>query len=224
MHKPLDRLMRKLGYQFEQTALLEQALTHRSHKGKHNERLEFLGDAVLGMVIAETLFSQFPDTPEGDLTRMRSSLVKGVTLAEIAQELGLSDYLRLGQGELKSGGFRRESILADAVEAIIGAIYLDKGLSACKDRILCWYAERLTQITPKEQKDAKTRLQEYLQGFRLPLPVYDVIATEGEAHQQTFTVRCMVQGYDAVTATGNSRRKAEQDAASIVLEKIKHDR
>jgi len=222
--KSLSPLMKRLDYQFSDQSLLEQALTHRSCKGKHNERLEFLGDALLGLVIAEALFQQFPATREGDLTRMRSALVKGVTLAEIAQELGLAEYLRLGPGELKSGGARRESILADALEAILGAIYLDSGMAACKTRILQLFASRLSNIAPGEQKDSKTRLQEYLQGLRQPLPVYDVIATVGEAHQQTFTVRCTIPGLPPFTATGSSRRKAEQDAANMALETIKHDR
>lgn len=224
MQKPLAPLMRKIGYQFQNVALLEQALTHRSCKGQHNERLEFLGDALLGLVIAEALFARFPQTREGDLTRMRSSLVKGVTLASIAQELGLSEFLRLGPGELKSGGFRRESILADALEAIIGAIYLDNGMAACKAQIMLWFEQRLHDITPGQQKDSKTLLQEYLQGLRKPLPTYDVIATAGEAHQQTFTVRCTVPGLAPISATGSSRRKAEQDAAQYALEQIKHDR
>tara|TARA_R110002126_G_scaffold119373_14_gene260283 strand:+ start:1589 stop:2263 length:675 start_codon:yes stop_codon:yes gene_type:complete len=224
MLQPVKPLMTKLGYQFAQPELLEQALTHRSCKGKHNERLEFLGDAVLGMIIAQTLFEQFPQTREGDLTRMRSALVKGVTLAEIAQELAIAQYLRLGPGELKSGGHRRESILADALEAILGAIFLDRGMEACRERILVWFGERLKHIAPGEQKDSKTRLQEYLQGLRLALPVYDVIATTGEAHQQTFTVRCSVPGIKPITATGSSRRKAEQDAANAALEQIKNER
>ncbi|HSG52124.1 MAG TPA: ribonuclease III [Rheinheimera sp.] len=224
MQKSLTPLMARLGYQFENIALLEQALTHRSCKGQHNERLEYLGDAVLSLVIAETLFANFPKAREGDLTRMRAALVKGVTLAEVAQELRLSEHLRLGPGELKSGGFRRESILADAVEAILGAIYLDTGMAACKERILFWFGSRISSITPGEQKDSKTLLQEHLQGLRLALPVYDVIATTGEAHQQTFTVRCTIAGMAPFTATGSSRRKAEQDAAHMALEKIKHDR
>ncbi|WP_372627160.1 ribonuclease III [Arsukibacterium sp.] len=224
MLQPVKPLMTKLGYQFRQPELLEQALTHRSCKGKHNERLEFLGDAVLGLIIAQMLFAQFPQTREGDLTRMRSALVKGVTLAEIAQELAIAQYLRLGPGELKSGGHRRESILADALEAILGAIFLDSGMEACRERINVWFAERLAQIAPGEQKDSKTRLQEYLQGLRLALPVYDVIATTGEAHQQTFTVRCTVPGIAPITASGSSRRKAEQDAANAALEQIKNER
>jgi len=223
MQKPVSGLMKKLGYQFQQVALLEQALTHRSCKGEHNERLEFLGDAILSMVIAEALYIHFPKAREGDLTRMRSSLVKGVTLAEIAKELELAEFLRLGPGEMKSGGLRRESIQADAVEAILGAIFLDAGIEACKERILSWYGSRLTVIQPGVQKDSKTQLQEYLQGRRLPLPLYEVIDTQGDDHDQIFTVRCTVQGRAPVTASGNSRRKAEQDSARILLEQVKND-
>ncbi len=222
--QPVTGLMKKLGYQFQQASLLEQALTHRSCKGAHNERLEFLGDAILSLVIAEALFQHFPKAREGDLTRMRSSLVKGVTLAEIAKELGIAEYLRLGPGEMKSGGLRRESIQADAVEAILGAIYLDAGIEVCRERILTWYGSRLTVIQPGVQKDSKTQLQEYLQGRRLALPLYEVIDTKGDAHDQTFTVRCTVAGREPVIATGSSRRKAEQDCAHILLEQINHER
>lgn len=222
--QPVTGLMKKLGHQFQQASLLEQALTHRSCKGAHNERLEFLGDAILSLVIAEALYQHFPKAREGDLTRMRSSLVKGVTLAEIAKELGLAQYLRLGPGELKSGGVRRESIQADAVEAILGAIYLDAGMQVCKERILAWYGSRLLSIQPGVQKDSKTQLQEYLQGRRLALPVYEVIDTKGDAHDQIFTVRCTVQGRESVVASGSSRRKAEQDCAHMILEQIQNER
>ena len=222
MLPPLAKLEQKLGYQFQEQRLLEQALTHRSCKGQHNERLEFLGDAVLGLVIAEALFQNHPKTREGDLTRMRASLVKGVTLAEIAKELDIAAHLRLGPGELKSGGSRRESIQADAVEAVLGAIYLDAGLEACRERILHWFGSRLTTIEPGVQKDSKTKLQEYLQGRRLALPIYEVIDIQGEAHEQTFTVRCTVAGFAAVTASGSSRRKAEQDCALQILEQLNH--
>lgn len=220
---PLSRLIPMLGYDFSQPELLQQALTHRSCKGRHNERLEFLGDAILSMVIAEALYQHFPNAKEGELTRMRASLVKGVTLAEIATELSIADYLRLGPGEMKSGGHRRESILADAFEAILGAIYLDAGLDVCKERILYWFSSRLQQITPQQQKDSKTRLQEYLQGRRLALPVYQVEHTEGEAHNQQFTVSCRIEGRAAVVASGSSRRKAEQDAAYKMLERIQDE-
>jgi ribonuclease-3 len=175
------------------------------------------------MVIAEALYKHFPKAREGDLTRMRSSLVKGITLAEIAKELELAEYLRLGPGEMKSGGLRRESIQADAVEAILGAIFLDSGIDACKERILSWFGSRLTGIQPGVQKDSKTQLQEYLQGRRLALPLYEVIDTQGDDHDQVFTVRCTVQGRAPVIASGNSRRKAEQDSARMLLEQIKND-
>jgi ribonuclease-3 len=215
----VNRLSKKIGYSFEQPELLIQALTHRSAKGQHNERLEFLGDSILGFVIAEALFEKFPKHDEGDLTRMRSSLVKGVTLAEIGRDFNLGEYLILGPGELKSGGHRRESILEDAIEAIIGAVYLDSNITQCKDLILKWFAKRLSSIKPgHEQKDPKTRLQEYLQGRKIPLPVYDVIDTSGQSHNQQFTVSCVTEVVDTeIVAKGTSRRKAEQAAAHQVL-------
>ncbi len=218
----LKQLSNKLGYQFKQPELLLQALTHRSAKGAHNERLEFLGDSILGFVIAEALFEKFPRENEGDLTRMRSSLVKGVTLAKIARNFGLGEYLILGPGELKSGGHRRDSILEDAVEAIIGAIFLDSNIENCKKLILSWFEERLSSIKPgQEQKDPKTRLQEYLQGRKIPLPLYEVIATTGQSHNQEFTVKCTTSEINTEVITkGSSRRKAEQAAASKVLEII----
>jgi len=222
----INRLSKKIGYRFNQPELLIQALTHRSAKGHHNERLEFLGDSILGFVIAEALFEQFPKHDEGDLTRMRSSLVKGVTLAELGRDFNLGEHLILGPGELKSGGHRRESILEDAIEAIIGAVYLDSDISQCKQLILAWFAQRLSAIKPgNEQKDPKTRLQEYLQGRKISLPIYDVINTTGQSHNQQFTVRCTTEVIESeVVAKGTSRRKAEQSAAQQVLallEKIK---
>jgi ribonuclease-3 len=219
----IARLSKKLGYSFNDQSLLLQALTHRSAKGAHNERLEFLGDSILGFIIAETLYEKFPQQNEGDLTRMRSSLVKGVTLAEIARDFDLGDFLILGPGELKSGGHRRDSILEDAVEAIIGAVYIDSDIYTCKDLVLQWFAQRLGSIKPgQEQKDPKTRIQEYLQGRKIPLPQYEVIHTTGQSHNQEFTVRCVIKELDIeVTTKGTSRRKAEQAAASKVLEVIK---
>jgi len=218
----INRLSKKIGYRFTQQDLLIQALTHRSAKGQHNERLEFLGDSILGFVIAEALFEKFPKHDEGDLTRMRSSLVKGVTLAEIGRDFHLGEHLILGPGELKSGGHRRESILEDAIEAIIGAVYLDSNISQCKQLILNWFAPRLSSIKPgNEQKDPKTRLQEYLQGRKIPLPVYDVIDTSGQSHNQHFTVRCITEVVKTeVIAKGTSRRKAEQAAAQQVLAQL----
>ncbi|MCL1113254.1 MULTISPECIES: ribonuclease III [Shewanella] len=218
--KNLPRLCRTLGYEFTNIELLTQALTHRSAANKHNERLEFLGDSILSIVISDALYHQFPKVTEGDLSRMRATLVKGDTLTLIAKEFKLGDYLYLGPGELKSGGFRRESILADAVEAIIGAIYLDANLDVCRNLLLKWYEERLAKIKPGiNQKDPKTILQEHLQGFKKPLPDYQVVAIEGEAHDQTFTVECKISELDeVVTGVAGSRRKAEQLAAAQVLE------
>ncbi|KGJ89080.1 ribonuclease III [Colwellia psychrerythraea] len=215
----LARLTKKLGYEFSEPALLVQALTHRSAKGAHNERLEFLGDSILGFVIAEALYEQFPKHDEGDLTRMRSSLVKGVTLAEVARDFDLGECLILGPGELKSGGHRRESILEDAIEAIIGAVYLDSTIERCKALILNWFEKRLSVIKPgNEQKDPKTRLQEFLQGRKIPLPAYEVIDTSGQSHNQEFTVRCQTSIInEVVIAKGTSRRKAEQAAAQQIL-------
>ncbi|WP_032479655.1 ribonuclease III, partial [Vibrio cholerae] len=197
MTPPMNKLTSKLGYTFKETELLNLALTHRSANGKHNERLEFLGDSILSFVIADELYRRFPKVNEGDMSRMRATLVRGNTLAELGREFDLGDYLKLGPGELKSGGFRRDSILADAVEAIIGAIYLDSDLETARSIVLEWYHGRLEEIKPgASQKDPKTRLQEFLQGRRKPLPVYTVTNIKGEAHNQEFTVACEVAGMD----------------------------
>lgn len=219
----LTALSKRIGYTFNDQKLLLQALTHRSAKGDHNERLEFLGDSILGFVIAEALFIQFPDHDEGDLTRMRSSLVRGITLAELGRTFNLGDHLILGAGELKSGGHKRDSILEDAVEAIIGAVYLDSNQERCKKLILDWFEQHLTKIKPgNEQKDPKTRLQEYLQGRKIPLPDYEVTEITGQSHNQQFTVKCNTRVIDSeVIAKGTSRRKAEQSAAQQVLDLIK---
>ena len=216
------KLTSKLGYTFKETELLNLALTHRSANGKHNERLEFLGDSILSFVIADELYRRFPKVNEGDMSRMRATLVRGNTLAELGREFDLGDYLKLGPGELKSGGFRRDSILADAVEAIIGAIYLDSDLETARSIVLEWYHGRLEEIKPgASQKDPKTRLQEFLQGRRKPLPVYTVTNIKGEAHNQEFTVACEVAGMDTpVIGKGTSRRKAEQAAAETALEQL----
>ena len=187
----INRLQRKLGYTFHHQELLQQALTHRSASSKHNERLEFLGDSILSFVIANALYHRFPRVDEGDMSRMRATLVRGNTLAEIAREFELGECLRLGPGELKSGGFRRESILADTVEALIGGIFLDSDIQNVERLILSWYQSRLDEISPGDkQKDPKTRLQEYLQGRHLPLPSYLVVQVRGEAHDQEFTIHC----------------------------------
>lgn len=218
----LARLQKKLGYQFKQIDWLKQALTHRSAASKHNERLEFLGDAILNFTIAEALYHQFPKCNEGELSRMRASLVREPTLAILARQFELGNYLHLGSGELKSGGFRRESILADCVEAIIGAISLDSNLEQTRQIIQLWYQDLLSKIKPGEnQKDPKTRLQEYLQGKRLPLPSYNVVEIKGEAHCQTFKVECQIANDERTfIGIGSSRRKAEQAAAEKILQEL----
>lgn len=224
MNKDVSLLYKKIGYEFNDVSLLEQAMTHRSYRGKHNERLEFLGDSILSFVIANALYHHFPKEREGDLSRMRSTLVRGQTLAELALEFSLGDFLRLGPGELKSGGYRRESTLADAVEAIIGAVYLDSDIETCRQLVLAWYQERLDAISPgSSQKDPKTLLQEYLQARKKPLPNYSVTDTKGQAHNQIFTVECEVEGMAPVIAKGGSRRKAEQKAAEQILKIIKNE-
>jgi ribonuclease-3 len=188
----------------------------------HNERLEFLGDAVLSFVVSAELYQRFPNVDEGSLSRLRSSLVKGEALAVLARRMELGDYLNLGSGELKSGGFRRESILADALEAIIGAVYLDGGVEAARQFVLGLYGERLDQATPiTHLKDPKTRLQEYLQARRRALPDYEVISMSGDDHDQTFVVRCVAEGLATPTeGIGNTRRKAEQAAAEEALTRL----
>lgn len=221
MIPPLSRLSASLGHTFRQPELLEEALTHRSASARNNERLEFLGDALLNLVVAEHLFQVYPKASEGELSRLRASLVKGETLAELARGLKLGDWLRLGAGELKSGGFRRESILSDTLEAIFGAVYLDEGFSACRHLILRLYRDHLTGLASAgELKDPKTRLQEYLQSRQQALPVYNVLEVRGEPHAQSFLVECVAADARTV-ATGVSRRKAEQEAARRLLEKIR---
>ncbi len=218
-----ELLYKRLGFTFSNPGHLECALTHRSANKSHNERLEFLGDSILNFLMSVELYQRFPEADEGDLSRLRAQLVKGETLGKLAIELKLGDFLRLGEGELKSGGFRRESILADTVEAIIGAIYLDAGIEATKAFILRIYATALAQSRLDDNlKDPKTRLQELMQGRGLNLPVYEVTETFGQAHNQTFKVTCTVALLNnAVEAIGNSRRKAEQMAAERALELIK---
>ncbi|BBI01215.1 ribonuclease III [Buchnera aphidicola (Nipponaphis monzeni)] len=213
------KLQKILGYTFTQKNLLTQALTHRSASNKHNERLEFLGDSILSFVIANALYKYFPNVNEGDMSRMRATLVRGNTLAKIAHEFALGKYLKLGQGELKSGGFHRESILANTVEALIGSIFLDSNIITIEKLILKWYKERLKKISPGDtQKDPKTRLQEYLQSKHLPLPSYLIIQVYGEAHNQLFTIQCEIVGIkEYIVGIGTSRRKAEQDAAHRIL-------
>ncbi len=198
------------------------AMTHRSFGNQNNERLEFLGDSLVNMIIAEHLYHHFERAREGQLSRLRARMVKGVTLAEIGREFELGQYLRLGSGEKKSGGFRRDSILADAVESIIGAIYLDSDFDTCRQRVLHWFEKRLQRLDIQDtQKDPKTRLQEYLQSRQFPLPRYEVISVDGEAHAQTFHVSCALPSLDRkTTGVGSSRRIAEQQAARAALQQL----
>ena len=216
------RLARALGHAFAREELLLLALTHRSASAANNERLEFLGDALLGFVVAEALVSRFPDADEGTLSRMRASLVKRESLAALARNLNLGDYLRLGAGELRTGGHTRDSILADALEAVLGAVYLDGGFSRSRAVILGLFRNGLEQQTEaRVAKDPKTRLQELLQSRHRPIPEYEVLAIGGSQHEQHFTVRCRLtdDGTDS-RGEGTSRRRAEQAAAQAMLDRI----
>lgn len=215
-------LATKLGHEFRDPVLLVRALTHRSFSGANNERLEFLGDALIGLFIADALYAGRPRAEEGDLSRWRSSLVRERSLAAIARRLGLGNYLRLGEGELKSGGWRRDSVLADAVEALIAAVYLDGGFDAAQQTSRTLFAQDLADLPDAETlKDPKTRLQEWLQGRSRPLPVYEVLEESGPAHRRYFLVRASLTDEDrASDASGSSRRIAEQQAASSLLESL----
>lgn len=218
-----QRLLTRLGYEFKDTKLCHLALTHRSFGNPNNERLEFLGDSILNFVIGEDLFRRFPEAKEGQLSRLRALLVKGETLAELAREFNIGENLILGEGELKSGGCRRDSILADAVEALIGAIHLDSGDEVSKERVLAWYHERLEAIVLNDNpKDAKTQLQELLQSRKKALPDYRVVEVSGEAHAQVFTIECHCALLKKPTSsTASSRRVAEKKAAAKALDLIK---
>jgi len=218
----LKRLNALLGYHFKDAELLKKALAHRSVSHNNNERLEFLGDALLNFIIGAQLFYKFPTAQEGELTRMRARLVREETVALIARELQLHDFIQLGVGELKSGGHNRASILADALEAIIGAIYLDASLEVCKQTLLKWYDTQLKMIHPDTiQKDPKTLLQEYLQAKSLATPEYVVEKISGLAHEQTFFVSCTIKALSQIfKGQGRSRRVAEQAAAQIALEAL----
>lgn len=218
----LTKLQKLISYEFKDETLLLKALTHRSADKSHNERLEYLGDSILSFVIAEALFTQFPHVDEGDLSQMRSTLVCGEMLAVIGQDFGLGDCLILGQGELKSGGHRRESIISDAVEAIIGAIYLDSNIDIIKKLILAWYQTRLMNIQPGiKQKDAKTRLQEYLQGIHQARPVYLIVEVIGNDHEQEFVIQCKIENdSNQYMGRGVNRRKAEQIAAQAAIDNL----
>ena len=225
----VDNVERLIGYQFSDKSLLKLGLMHRSVARSadtplpSNERLEFLGDSIVNFIIAEELYRSYPQLKEGKLSRLRAQLVRGETLAELSRKYQLGDCLILGSGELKSGGFRRDSILADAFEALIGAIYLDSGLKNCQSLVLNWYNDLLANLLIDEpQKDPKTLLQEYLQAHKKALPIYKVSSMDGAAHEQVFTVECLVTGVDEPTlGTGSSRRQAEQEAAAEALHCLK---
>ena len=221
----MPKIEASIGYEFKSEALLRQALTHRSFGDNNNERLEFLGDAILSFVIAAALYEKFPDSSEGDLSRLRARLVKQEPLADIAREIQLGDALIMGSGELKSGGFNRDSILSDALEAVFGAVFLDSGIDAATLCISGLFATRLMAMNANDlRKDPKTQLQEYLQGVSQALPEYQLIATRGKSPREEFEVACHVSLFDQpVTAKGTSRRKAEQQAAAAALKILKVD-
>jgi ribonuclease III len=223
VRRELDELHKILGYTFHDEELLRQALTHRSVRSTNNERLEFLGDSILNFVIAAHVYEQYAQAPEGDLSRIRASLVNKDALAKLGHKLQLGDFLVLGAGELKSGGYRRQSILADAVEAIFGAVYLDSNINRCSKFILKHYEALLADpVDVNGLKDPKTELQEYLQSRQQPLPVYDVLEATGKPHAQTFTVQCSVAGMTETTVgVEKSRRRAEQEAAKAMLTLLK---
>ena len=209
-------LSRIIHYTFQDASLMMMALTHRSFNAQHNERLEFLGDSILSFIVAQELYQRFPKIDEGDLSRLRAQLVKESSLSSIATSMGLGDFIQLGEGELKSAGWRRPSILADTLEAMIGAIYLDAGIEPAHEFVLRFFEKQLNEIDPKLiQKDAKTLLQELLQSQKSDLPIYTVVSIEGEAHSQSFTIECTIKKSNIKTqGIGQSRRIAEQEAAS----------
>jgi len=220
----LGRLETRIDYIFSDRELLARAMTHRSARRSNNERLEYLGDSILGFVIAEALYHQFPRSTEGDLTKMRAKLVRGTTLAALARGIGIKEFLILGEGEMKSGGFNRDSILSDAMEAMFGAIYLDGGFRNARSIIMKLMAERLMAVNPQNLKDNKTRLQEMIQANNQKLPEYKVVEQSGKAHALTFTVECRIEHPESpFVSTGNSRRSAEQQAASSAIQAITGD-
>jgi len=221
----IRRLLNRLNFEFDDVSLLEQALTHRSASAKNNERLEFLGDAVIELIVSHWLYEEIPDATEGQLTRYRAAFVCRESLARLAREIDLGETLALGGGELKSGGRQRDSILADAFEALYGAMFLDQGLAACRGSLLPMLMPRLEAVHKESPKDPKTRLQEYLQSQGLATPDYAVVATQGAAHQQEFLVACKVQALNVSSqGTGTSRRRAEQSAAQQLLDELDNAR
>lgn len=221
--KALDAIQERIGHRFTRPELLQQALTHRSHAARNNERLEFLGDGLLNFAIGAALYELQPSAEEGALSRLRASIVREESLAAVARELDLGDLLNLGESELKSGGFRRSSILADALEALIGAVYLDAGFEAARQACMRLFARMLAELPDAESlKDPKTRLQEWLQALARPLPRYEVLSESGPAHRRCFCVRCTLPDDGTATqAEGSSRRAAEQDAAQKMLDQVK---
>jgi ribonuclease III len=218
----IGQLQKRLGYQFIDPDLLILALSHRSVAAENNERLEFLGDSILGLVVTDFLYREFPQAREGDLSRMRSHIVRGESLAEVAKQLALGPDLLLGSGEMKSGGQRRDSILGDTVEALIGAVYLDRGIEAAREIVTAWFKSFFdSALQAQPVKDAKTALQEWLQHGNKPLPDYQLVSTGGEAHSRLFTVSCKIAAVEtAMTATASSRRRAEQMVAEQLLEEV----
>lgn len=222
MANNIGQLQKRLGYQFIDPDLLILALSHRSVAAENNERLEFLGDSILGLVVTDFLYREFPQAREGDLSRMRSHIVRGESLAEVAKQLALGPDLLLGSGEMKSGGHRRDSILGDTVEALIGAVYLDRGIEAAREIVIAWFKSFFdSALQAQPVKDAKTALQEWLQHRNKPLPDYQLVSTGGEAHSRLFTVSCKIAAVEAaMTATASSRRRAEQMVAEQLLEEV----
>jgi ribonuclease-3 len=222
MRHPEDLLAHKLGLRFVDTKLLRSALTHRSAGGINNERLEFLGDSVVGFVIAEALFERFPEADEGVLSRLRAALVNQTSLAQIARSLDLGDYLILGTGEVRSGGFRRDSILCDAFEAVIGAVFTDQGYGVCRELVLRLFSESFEKLTVADwKKDPKTQLQELMQARGLDLPEYRLLSLTGRPHDQSFVVECRIAlASEPTTGTGSSRKRAEQQSAQEMLRQL----
>ena len=222
----ITQLQRRLGYVFNDPTLLSLALSHRSFASANNERMEFLGDAILGLVVTDYLYQQFPDAREGELSRMRSHIVRGESLAEVAKQLELGTDILLGPGEMKSGGHRRDSILGDTVEALLGAVYLDKGIDAARDRIYDWFKSLFdSALEIKPLKDSKTTLQEWLQQRGKSLPDYKLVDTGGEAHSRLFTVSCKIDAVgQEMTAIATSRRRAEQMVAEQLLTELEKNK
>jgi len=222
----ITQLQRRLGYVFNDPTLLSLALSHRSFASANNERMEFLGDAILGLVVTDYLYQQFPDAREGELSRMRSHIVRGESLAEVAKQLELGSDILLGPGEMKSGGHRRDSILGDTVEALLGAVYLDKGIDASRDRIFDWFKSLFdSALEVKPLKDSKTTLQEWLQQRGKSLPDYKLVDTGGEAHSRLFTVSCKIDAVgQEMTAIATSRRRAEQMVAEQLLTELEKNK